>query len=410
MDRYRAGRNTFFGLFRARRAGCLSSQELSLAAVRERVQEDFTGVEFLRYAWRRRHIPAIACAVAVALAAGVSLLLPERYTATATILIEPPAGNDPRAATAVSTVYLESLRTYEHFVASDTVFARALDKLELRQHYPDATTEELKRKLLNVSKPVNTSLIQVSATLPFSVEAQRLAQTIAEDAVALNTDLDKQSSVDILREPTRLYAEAKARRERAEQTQGAFLKDSSVLTLDQRVANATALRSQVNLDLARERTSLAAYEGQRSSTPTGIGDAGSGWTDLQISAAKSRIRDLEGQEKGLSAFLDLNVPAMEKMRRREEAIETELRAARAEEERAMERLREIQSSTAIRRTRITVLDPGIVPQKPSFPNIPLNIAAAFLLALVASFGFLAVRFSQTRLFAVEREEPVFSRV
>ena len=38
---------------------------------------------------------------------------PKRYTATATILIDPPAGGDPRIATAVSTVYLESLKTYE---------------------------------------------------------------------------------------------------------------------------------------------------------------------------------------------------------------------------------------------------------------------------------------------------------
>ncbi len=62
--------------------------------------------------WR---LIAAACVSAVVLSLVVSLLLPKRYTATASIVIEPPAGNDVRTATAVSPVYLESLRTYERF-------------------------------------------------------------------------------------------------------------------------------------------------------------------------------------------------------------------------------------------------------------------------------------------------------
>jgi len=45
-------------------------------------------------------IVAICCVSAMAVAGGISVLLPARYTATASILIEPPAGNDPRGATA----------------------------------------------------------------------------------------------------------------------------------------------------------------------------------------------------------------------------------------------------------------------------------------------------------------------
>ena len=48
-----------------------------------------------------------------------------QYTATARIVIDPPAGTDLRAAMAVSPIYLESLRTYEQFASSDSLFQKA---------------------------------------------------------------------------------------------------------------------------------------------------------------------------------------------------------------------------------------------------------------------------------------------
>jgi len=93
---------------------------------------------------RHRTVVAITCSTALALSGIVSLLLPAHYTATASILIEPPGGNDPRAATAVSTVYLESLKTYERLASSDTLFEHALNDLKIRQRYPGVSTETLK--------------------------------------------------------------------------------------------------------------------------------------------------------------------------------------------------------------------------------------------------------------------------
>ena len=87
------------------------------------------GLEFAEYLRSHWLVIAGSTTVALLLAGTSSVLLPERYTATASVVIEPPAGNDPRGATAVSTVYLESLKTYELFASSDTLFSRALDQL-----------------------------------------------------------------------------------------------------------------------------------------------------------------------------------------------------------------------------------------------------------------------------------------
>jgi uncharacterized protein involved in exopolysaccharide biosynthesis len=50
----------------------------------------------------------------------------------------------------------------------------------------------------------------------------------------------------------------------------------------------------------------------------------------------------------------------------------------------------------MRGERLRVIDPGIVPQRPSAPNVPLNVAAALFLALVASMVYLSLRFGFRR--------------
>src|SRR5450755_5072972 len=92
-------------------------------------------LSFLGSRWR---LIAASCAIAGALALAVSLMAPQQYTATCRILIEHPAGVDVRSALGVSNIYLESLKTYEHFAASDSLFLRALDQFQLRQRYPAA--------------------------------------------------------------------------------------------------------------------------------------------------------------------------------------------------------------------------------------------------------------------------------
>src|ERR1700683_3778119 len=100
-------------------------------------------LEALRTRWR---IVALACVISVALRPAGSLLLPKKYTAVSRIVIEPPAGSDPRASVAVSPIYLESLRTYESFAASDDLFLKAVDRFQLRQG--SESIDRLKKSVL----------------------------------------------------------------------------------------------------------------------------------------------------------------------------------------------------------------------------------------------------------------------
>src|SRR6266851_7284459 len=106
-------------------------------------------VEHLRRRWR---VIAVACGVAVVLAMAVALLTPARYTATARIMIEPPAGSDPRIAVAVSPIYLESLKSYELVASGDRLFLEAMEHFKLPR---SKSVNALKRSVLKASIPRN---------------------------------------------------------------------------------------------------------------------------------------------------------------------------------------------------------------------------------------------------------------
>src|ERR1700761_868916 len=139
----------------------------------------FRYISYLRSNWRAI---AASCCVAVALALAASLLLPAKYTATARVLIDPPAGADARSSIAVSPVYLESLRTYAEFASSDSLFQKAAQRFNLT----GAAIESLKRRVLKVEIVRNTRVMEISTTLPDPGKAQALAKFLAESTVELN--------------------------------------------------------------------------------------------------------------------------------------------------------------------------------------------------------------------------------
>src|ERR1700683_2969852 len=149
------------------------------------MQDSFDVFEYIDFLHSRWKFTAAACGFAIVAALAIGLLLPKRYTATATILIDPPAGGDPRIAAAVSTVYLESLKTYELLATNDQLFLRAAGQFHLRDD-TGSPIESLKRRVLKVDKLRDTRALQISVTLPDARTAQGVAQFIAGGAVQLS--------------------------------------------------------------------------------------------------------------------------------------------------------------------------------------------------------------------------------
>lgn len=373
------------------------------------MEEPFFGIQFAGYARRRWSVLAITCAVAVTLVAGVCLLLPKRYTATASILIEPPAGNDPRSATAVSPVYLDSLKTYERFASSDTMFTTAIESVGLKDKFGTVSIEAVKNSVLKVARPTNTKILEISVTLDNSRDAQRLAQRIAEQSVSLNKKLNDQSADDVLRDARTTLDKATARRHKAAAAKAEIVKAESIDALVNDVANANQVRLAIEKDLGKARAELADMEAEKKTFHDGDGmEEQFKWTLRQIEALRASVASLEAQSTASAKASADSATLLEARRQHRESIDTELRSAIADYEQAKTRLTDAQNSAAYRGERLEIMDPGIVPQRPSYPNTPLSIVVAFLVSTIASLAYLAIRFGYSRAHEYPRE-PEYRR-
>ncbi len=369
------------------------------------MDERFDFLEFADFARGQWRTFAICCGIAVGLAATISFALPRRYTASASILIEPPAGNDPRAATAVSPVYLDSLRTYERLASSDTLFVRALDHLKLRTSAP---VSSLKRSILKVSKPTNTKILEISATLDDPRKAQALAQFVAEETVRLSKSFDAGSEDDVTLDARKTRDAAQARLRAAERARDALSGGDSVRGLEDRVANNSQLRGHVLGDLAKARADLAYFAAQQPLSEGGPASNDKRWIETQIAALQGRVKVIESQDRDLASQLAADNTVLEKRKNQSGDLDAEVRAARTEFEAATSKLNEIRTSTMFRRERLYIIDPGVVPERPSFPNIPLNLVAALFASLVGASAWTMARFSYRRMRSVRTQHAYMS--
>jgi uncharacterized protein involved in exopolysaccharide biosynthesis len=361
------------------------------------MEQPFDGIQFTNYVGRHWLVIAICCTTAIAVTAVTCLLVTKRYTATASVLIEPPAGNDPRGATAVSPVYLESLKTYERFASSDTVFATALSELKLLNRFSGASVESIKRSVLKVARPTNTKVVEISVTLDDPKSAQGLAQHIAEQTIALNQRLNDRSTEDVLRESKSNRDKAKDRLDKAEKAREELTKAEAIDALQSEVTEINQLRLSVEQDLGKTRAELADMQAELKTFHAGDGlESQADWTIRQVEALRARIGSLEEQTQALRQSGADKTNILESRKQRREAQEAELRSARADYELAKTRFSDAQGSVAYRGERLELMDPGIIPERPSFPNTPLNVMLAFIISIVLSIGYLALRFGYTQ--------------
>jgi uncharacterized protein involved in exopolysaccharide biosynthesis len=329
-------------------------------------------LSFLGSRWR---FIAATCAVAVILALSVTLTRSKMYTATCRILIEPPAGTDIRSALGVSPIYLESLKTYEHFASSDSLFLRALDRFQLRQRFPDRPIEALKAAILKVGMVRDTKILEVNVTLPDPKTAQALAQYLGEETVKLSRSVDDEADQDLAQTMGKLEADAQARLDRSEAAWTRTIAQQPVERLQQETQSGGDLKSSLERQLLLAEAD--ASEGQ----------AGE--------AAASRVH-ADTLRKQL-AQVDRDLTAKEELLARRLAERDHLEAERTASQEAFTtvetRLSQVRSDRGYRSERLKIIDPGIVPERPSAPNVPLRLLAALLLGLVVPVIYLTLEFS-----------------
>ncbi len=325
----------------------------------------FDGYQFLSHLRARWRLVALVVGVALAISLAGSLLLPKRYTGKVSLVIEAPAGADPRGSTAVSPVYLESLKTYEHFASSNQLFAQAAERFQLRRA-SWRSLEGLKRAVLEVTIPRNTKVLEIAATLPEARQAHALALYLAEETIKLNRKTSRAGDEERI-------AEARSRLEQAaKRLQAADVARSETT---RRAATPEALRAELSqLRSLREevdRLALSAQLAERAKTPADRLQRQGADLDRQIGEKQQALARRTTELESVAAEYESAYTAVEELEKR---------------------LRETEAAAGYRGERLDMLDPGVIPERPSFPNLPLNLVVAAALALIATLVFLTLEF------------------
>jgi capsular polysaccharide biosynthesis protein len=340
----------------------------------------FEYIEYLRMRWR---LIATACVSAMLLSLFVSLLLPKRYTATASIVIEPPAGNDVRTATAVSPVYLESLRTYERFAASDTLFAGAVEHFHLSSVEGARSMESLKQQVLKVTKLRDTKILEISATLADPQLAQQFVNYVAEETVKLSRGESAATDREMIGEAERQAAEVQQRLDHALQASAANAAREPNGALEPQIEADVDLLEKIHQSLMDARSDIAEYQDNADYA-------------RELPGLRAKAAELDKRAAELEKSIERkSVLASERTAERQK-LDAEVKMAQTATESAAARLRELRATAGTRGERLRVIDPGVVPQRPSSPNVALNVLVALLVTLVALAAYLTVSFSYQR--------------
>ena len=310
-------------------------------------ESEGSATEFFSLFWERRRFIALVCAVAVGIAGLAAVVLPRRYTAISRIVIDPPAGTDPRASTAVSPIYLESLRTYELFASSDDLFFRAARKFGLRGS--GQPMERLKKSVLKVGVPRNTKVLEISVDWRDPNIAHQLALYLADETVKLSQSIGRAGDEQLIREAEAQAAEAGNHLREAEKAFAAAAQKGSPDQIKAEIEADEQLRSMVRQRLIASDEEADRYRAQLGSL------------DREIAARAQRLAELGAELSSLEA-----------QRTNAQAV---FKSASA-------RLAEIKLAGGYRGERLRLLDPGIIPERPSYPDVPLLLAAASFAGLV----------------------------
>jgi uncharacterized protein involved in exopolysaccharide biosynthesis len=246
--------------------------------------------------------------------------------------------------------------------------------------------ESLKKRVLKVGIVRNTRILEIAATLPDARKAQALAQYVAEETVGQNRSLITQNGEDLVAAVEKQAGEARASLDRTEEQWSRLLVNEPVDSVQSAIEQAGELRARLGEQIASARLEIAdAGDRERQSSPTEA--------DLlrkEQSNAHARLDELQREID----TLDRQIAEKEKLLAQRQARRGQLDVERKSNQAAVAavetRLRDTRNDLSYRGERLTIIDPGVVPERPSSPNIPLNVAAAALLGLLFPLVYLAL--------------------
>lgn len=309
-----------------------------------------------------------SCVTATIIALVATYFMPTRYTSSATVMIEPAAGSDPRALTAISPIYLESLKTFETVATSGTLFERALEKFKLRPAGGSESIEGIKARVLKVSKLRDTKVLEINVTLADPKQAQAMAQFLAEETIRIASTVSREAGHDLVED---LEHQTETAREQLSTSQSEWAKTKAAVPFD---STRKELDSMIDT-VYQLRRQLYEAEAANAEFPSAT-------TKAKIDSLSSRVREYDQAVTAKSRLLAETGTRLE-------VLAADRLTKQTAYDLALRRSQELRASLSYSSERLKIIDPGTVPERPSEPRRALYCVAALGLALVGSIVYLS---------------------
>jgi uncharacterized protein involved in exopolysaccharide biosynthesis len=250
--------------------------------------------------------------------------------------------------------------------------------------------ESLKRRVLQVQLVRNTRILEISVTLPDAKKAQALAAFLAEATVETNRTSVSESDQELLRGIEQQARELRTRLQEIDASWAKAVAAEPLQGLQSAMEQAGELRSKIEEQAQSAELEIA-----------DLGDAAE-WRK-QESSARARLAELRKQIQDLDRRGAEREKLLATRQAHRDQLDAERKAGQAALAAVEARLRDARGETGFRGERLKIIDPGIVPERPSSPNLPLNVAAALLAGLVLPILFLTLEMGfQERHIAMAR--------
>jgi len=264
----------------------------------------------------------------------------------------------PRAAQAVSPIYLESLRTYERFASSDSLFLSALNQFKLRETDRDMSVERWKRKVLDVEIPRNTRILEIHATLRDARKARELALYLAQETVALNRSANRSGDEELLADTGRQLDAANARLHRVEEERRRIAIREPIEGLPEQIQSMQDLRGEVLRDLLNAEALIAddaARVSRLANDASGLSTPELENIRRELPFTRARAESLRKQRAEIDREMEILQKRLAERSARQESMAAEWNTAQANVEALDARVRDTRANAGFRGERLSIV-------------------------------------------------------
>ena len=289
------------------------------------------------------HKPVVFCIVGVCtlVALVISFLLPKQYESTTLVQTRTATKMDiSGAASAIAALGLGGLgggsvasptMNYIELMKSRTVLDPIIDSIDFDTE-KKPTAKEFAKSMLDIKNTKGTNLIEVTARGKSPEEAQRISQTVVDNFLLMQTDMNQQTQSLLMKFLDERIHSTKDEMEKSEDTLAQFSREHKVYSPTDQAKAVIEQMASYDKEIGKAEVEAASAQASLSAANEKLGEQKSGSKEYNISdnGTVQRLRDQIVSKRVELAGLEQNYtelhPSVQKAQKELEQLQSSLNA------------------------------------------------------------------------------------